>query len=91
MKIWTVLAVGSVLAVCTLAQPTERRQLELRIVAEKDVYTLNERVMVKSELTNLTSKPSASQYQIKTARPLESDQLSRLWILLARAKSLSVR
>jgi len=44
------------MAVCTLAQQTEAPQLKLRIVTEKDTYTLNERVMVKSELTNLTSK-----------------------------------
>jgi len=56
MKTWTVLALGCILTVCTLAQQTERPQLKLRIVTGKDIYTLNERVMLKSELTNLTSK-----------------------------------
>jgi hypothetical protein len=56
VKTWTVLLAALVLAVCTLAQKTEAPQLKLRLVTEKDLYTLNERVMVKSELTNLTSK-----------------------------------
>jgi hypothetical protein len=56
MKTSTLLVAGPVLAVCTLAQPTEAPQLKLRIMVEKDKYTVGERVMVKSELTNLTSK-----------------------------------
>jgi hypothetical protein len=56
VKTWTVFIAAPVLAVCTLAQKTEAPQLKLRLVTEKDSYTLNERVMVKSELTNLTSK-----------------------------------
>ena len=56
MKTWTTLALGSTLAVGVLAQQTERPQLMLRVLTEKDVYTLNERVVVKSELTNLTSR-----------------------------------
>jgi len=56
MKSWTTLALGSSLAVCALAQQTERPQLRLRIVLQKRTYALNERLMVKSELTNLTSR-----------------------------------
>ena len=56
MKTWTTLALGSTLAVGVLAQQTERPQLMLRVLTEKDVYTLNERVVVKSELTNLTTR-----------------------------------
>src|SRR5579871_2631275 len=56
MKTWTVFIAAPVLAICTLAQKTEAPQLKLRLVTEKDIYALNERVMVKSELTNLTSK-----------------------------------
>src|SRR5215469_7445676 len=44
------------LSVSMLAQQNARPQMKVRIVADKDVYTVNERVMVKSELTNLTSK-----------------------------------
>lgn len=39
-----------------LAQQSSRPQLKLRIVVDKEIYALHERVMVKSELTNLTSK-----------------------------------
>jgi len=46
----------SIMVVCMLAQQGTRPQLRLRIVVDKEVYALNERVMVKSELTNLTSK-----------------------------------
>jgi hypothetical protein len=56
MKIWTALVSLSVLVVCMLAQQSSRPQLKLRIVVDKEVYALHERVMVKSELTNLTSK-----------------------------------
>jgi hypothetical protein len=56
MKTWTALVSISVLVVCMLAQQTSRRQLKLRIVVDKELYALKERVLVKSELTNLTSK-----------------------------------
>src|SRR5579871_2466382 len=56
MKTWTAPASISVLIVCMLAQQSSRPQLKLRIVVDKDIYSLNDRVMVKSELTNLTSK-----------------------------------
>ena len=39
-----------------LAEQSSRPQLKLRIVVDKATYALHERVMVKSELTNLTSK-----------------------------------
>jgi len=55
MKLRTVLAFISLLGVCTFAQQPVHAQLKLRIVADKDIYTLNERVLVKAELTNLTS------------------------------------
>ena len=56
MKTWAVLVVAFFLAVFTFGQQIKRPQLKLRIVTEKDTFALNERVMFKSELTNLTSK-----------------------------------
>jgi hypothetical protein len=56
MKTWTAPASISVLVVCMLAQQSSRPQLKLRIIVDKEIYALHERVMVKSELTNLTSK-----------------------------------
>lgn len=56
MKTWSALVSMSVLVVCLLAQQSSRPQLKLRIVVVKEIYALDERVMVKSELTNLTSK-----------------------------------
>ena len=56
MRTWTALVSISVLAVCMLAEQSSRPQLKLRIVVDKATYALHERVMVKSELTNLTSK-----------------------------------
>lgn len=56
MKSWETLALVSFLGIGGFAQQTSRPELKLRIVVEKDTYTLNERVTVKSEFTNLTSK-----------------------------------
>jgi hypothetical protein len=56
MKTRTLLALLSFLGVCMFAQQPAQPQLKLRIVADKDIYTLNERVIVKAEFTNLTSK-----------------------------------
>jgi hypothetical protein len=56
MKTWTAPASISVLVVCMLAQQSSRPQLKLRIIVDKEIYALHERVMVKSELTNLTTK-----------------------------------
>jgi hypothetical protein len=56
MKTWAAIASMSFLVVCMSAQQSSRPQLKLRIVVDKEIYALNERVVVKSELTNLTSK-----------------------------------
>jgi hypothetical protein len=56
MKTWTAIVFVYVLAVYMVAQQGKRPQLKIRIVVDKDSYALHERVMVKSELTNLTSK-----------------------------------
>lgn len=50
------IALTSCLGVCVLAQKVKPPQLKLQIITEKDTYALNERVIVKSEITNLTSK-----------------------------------
>jgi hypothetical protein len=56
MNTRTLIALVFFLGVCTFAQQPEQPQLKVRIVADKEIYTLNERVMVKVEFTNLTSK-----------------------------------
>jgi hypothetical protein len=56
MRTRTLLALPLFLGVCTFAQQPTPPQLKLRIVVDKDIYTLNEQVMVKAEFTNLTSK-----------------------------------
>jgi hypothetical protein len=56
MRITIFVAVVLSLGVCALAQETASPQLQLRIISNKDIYTLNEKVMVKGEFTNLTSK-----------------------------------
>jgi hypothetical protein len=86
MKTWTTLVLGYTLAVGVLAQQTERPQLKVRLLTEKDVYTLNERVVVKSELTNLTSRTlcfpvpdqecetTSTGWVIATLEPSNSDE-----------------
>jgi hypothetical protein len=56
MNTRTILALLLFLGLCTFAQQPAQPQLKLRIVVDKDVYTLKERLLVKAELTNLTSK-----------------------------------
>ena len=56
MKTRTHLALLSFLGVCTFAQPPAPPQLKLRIIPDKDVFRVDERVMVRVEFTNLTKK-----------------------------------
>lgn len=45
-----------VLAACATAQPTTTSTLRVRIVIEKEKYTVNETVFVRGELTNLSKE-----------------------------------
>lgn len=56
LKICAAIALMFYLGAYALAQETRSPQLKLRILVDKDVYALNEHVLVRSELTNLTQK-----------------------------------
>ncbi len=56
MKSRAILALASLVGISVFAQQTPKAQMKLRILIEKNIYALNERVIVKSEFTNLTSK-----------------------------------
>ncbi len=56
MRTATAIALTSCFGVCVLAQQVKPPQLKLQIITQKDTYALNERVIVQSELTNLSSK-----------------------------------
>ena len=55
MKLPTTLLV-LLIGLCAVAQQAPEPQLKLRILVNKEDYSLNENVTVKAELTNLTSK-----------------------------------
>jgi hypothetical protein len=55
MKVRTVFSLIAV-SVCVVAQEGAAPQLTLKIVVDKDSYVLKEKVIVKAELTNLTSE-----------------------------------
>ena len=55
MKLPTSL-LASLVGLCAVAQQAAEPQLKLRILVDKQDYTLKEKVTVRAELTNITSK-----------------------------------
>jgi len=56
MRMRTIVALVLFVGVGTFAQQTTAPQLKLRIIADRDAYFVGEKVFVKTELMNLTSK-----------------------------------
>jgi hypothetical protein len=56
VKARTIFVLLTVCGIYTVAQQPAKRQLSLRIITDKDSYALKENIVVKAELTNLTSK-----------------------------------
>jgi hypothetical protein len=65
----------SFVGLCAVAQQATEPQLRLRILVDKEEYSLKEKVTVKAELTNITSKTLASLYQTGTVRRQGPDLL----------------
>jgi len=56
MKIAIILSLVTILGLCAVAQEARPPEVRLRIVLEKNEYALNDQVLARAELTNLTSK-----------------------------------
>jgi hypothetical protein len=56
MRMRTIVATLSLFALCALAQQATSPALRVRIIVDKDTFVVGEKVFVKTELTNLTSK-----------------------------------